>query len=157
MVLPATNFFPPFLPLSTQTNVPINCEESKRQPLLCLLPFTHWNETPETWDSPTGGDSTCVSTLTSTTASMTVLLCRLDRAPMMALAAFWICPRSLSLDRPSCSNDCRESEDRKRWLCCLIFDGLKNTNKGVSHLRAEESPCWPVDFDTTTKDLQVMY
>lgn len=48
------------------------------------------------WDTfwkhylPTEGGMTCVSTLTSMTASMMVLLCLLDKEPTMALAASWI-------------------------------------------------------------------
>lgn len=40
--------------------------------------------------SPTGWDMTGISTLTSMTASMTVLLCRLDNILTMVLAASWI-------------------------------------------------------------------
>lgn len=40
--------------------------------------------------SPTEGGMTCVSTLTSMTANMMVLLCRLDKEPTIALAASWI-------------------------------------------------------------------
>lgn len=71
----------------------------------------------ELCDLPTGGGMTCVSTFTSTTASMTVLLCRLDKALIMALAASWICPRSPSFARPSCSKDWRDGEEQHRRGC----------------------------------------
>lgn len=49
-----------------------------------------WWDTLVDYYSPTEGAMTCVSTLTSTTASIMVLLCRLDKVPTMALAACWI-------------------------------------------------------------------
>lgn len=56
--------------------------------------------------SPTGWDMTGISTLTSMTASMTVLLCRLDSMLTMVLAASWI---RLWLGCSSCWNDCRRN------------------------------------------------
>lgn len=55
----------------------------------------NWANNKALWDTfiqylPTEGDMIWVSTLTSITASMMVLLCRLDKVPTIALAACWI-------------------------------------------------------------------
>lgn len=59
--------------------------------------------------SPTEGGITCVSTLTSMTASMMVLLCRLDKEPTMALAASWT-------RRWSGKSSGRKDWEAKRWI-----------------------------------------
>lgn len=109
---------------------------------LFILLFVHLAYrfcTSRSCDSPTGGDTTWVTTLTSVTASITVLLWRLDRALMIALAAFWICPRSPSFDRPSCSKDwgggggerVEEEEEEDVGVSCVLHQGVNLANGHV--------------------------